>query len=420
MFYSIDGNIVKLEGGFPKRKVNSLTFQVSGSKFPEFSFQTTSNGFIFESSIPQSVIVNWGDGNVISYPLLRKNTFDTTYAVGWTQSGNESTYVKDHELQPIHNFQDGNTGSRFITFTFDDLSAIVSFRAYYILLEGSLPVDLLSAKRLTGLNLAANLYLTNLPDLSENKDIVSLNFAQISQTKFDKIPDSFFELNPTTFRATSTFDLSDVISSNLFKINQWTNLEFLSLEDCDISEFDDSFSELTEILDLRINRNNFTEFPPQIANFYNLYRLYINVIGDNISFIDFRGLPSLKYLWLTGNYNLSEIPLKWKGLVSLIQISNTLSFVNTNDKFNEFIGFFYILCISEGYLDVSTPTVQADDYPNKFRDIEWGHSSLTPTGTYQAPTGFVQGSNNGNPTNEAEKIFVLVNNYGHTVTFNQP
>lgn len=40
------------------------------------------------------------------------------------------------------------------------------------------------------------------------------------------------------------------------------------------------------------------------------------------------------------------------------------------------------------------------------------------TGTYQAPVGFVLGSNDGTPASQKEKIYVLVNNYGWTVTMN--
>ena len=37
-----------------------------------------------------------------------------------------------------------------------------------------------------------------------------------------------------------------------------------------------------------------------------------------------------------------------------------------------------------------------------------------PSGTYQAPSGFVKGVNNGNPTTPMEKIYVMQNNYAHS------
>ena len=38
-------------------------------------------------------------------------------------------------------------------------------------------------------------------------------------------------------------------------------------------------------------------------------------------------------------------------------------------------------------------------------------NNTRPSGVEQAPSGFVKGSNNGNPTTPMEKIYVLKNNY---------
>lgn len=415
MFYSVDGKIVKLENGFPQRKVNSLTFQVSGGTFPNYSFATNSNGFKFESSIEQSVTVNWGDGNVVSYLMKRENQYDDTYGIGWTQTGNESIFVENHELQPIHNYQDANTGDRFITFEFEDLTAITSFRTSYILLKGAFPVDLLSAKNLSTLVFTASKHLENLPDLSENTEIKQLTFSEIAQNKFNRIPDSFFNLNPISFRASNTFNLGDKIASNLFKINQWTNLEFLDLSNCGIKEFENGFSQNTEIRDLRLIGNDFTQFPVQIYTFSKMYRLYIEIAGTNVSFIDFVNLKKLESLWLRGDFNLSEIPQKWKGLVSFKSFSTFQNFISTNARFDEFINVFYTLCTNEANITEDSNAF-GGEYPHRFRDISWGHSSLAFTGTKQAPQGYVQGVSNGTPANEGEKVYVLQNQYGHTIT----
>ena len=39
-------------------------------------------------------------------------------------------------------------------------------------------------------------------------------------------------------------------------------------------------------------------------------------------------------------------------------------------------------------------------------------NQIRPTGTYQQPTGYIQGSNNGSPTSPMEKVWVLVKQYG--------
>ena len=46
-----------------------------------------------------------------------------------------------------------------------------------------------------------------------------------------------------------------------------------------------------------------------------------------------------------------------------------------------------------------------------------GTNNAAPSGTYQAPTGFVLGISDGSPANQLEKVYVMVNNYNWTVTY---
>lgn len=45
-------------------------------------------------------------------------------------------------------------------------------------------------------------------------------------------------------------------------------------------------------------------------------------------------------------------------------------------------------------------------------------TNAAASGTYQAPSGFVLGSNDGTPASQKEKLYVLVNNYAWTITYN--
>jgi hypothetical protein len=244
----------------------------------------------------------------------------------------------------------------------------------------------------------------------------------LSEDKFDIIPESFFESNPTNVSLENTFNLSNLISSNLFRIGEMTNLKFLNLNGCNMSALDQSFGNLTEMVDLRLSGGSFTSFPEPIAKLPKMVRLYLSLDSsvENASFPDFKDLVSLKFFLFVNNssgnaFNLQEIPLKWAGLVNLFQIQIFQYFIKNNEKFDEFIDVFYTLCINEGYINASS--VPAGDlYPDRFRGIIWGHSSLTQTGNIQAPVGFSQGISNGTPANQGEKIYVLVNNYEHIIS----
>ena len=70
---------------------------------------------------------------------------------------------------------------------------------------------------------------------------------------------------------------------------------------------------------------------------------------------------------------------------------------------------------------IGNPT---DDYRGLTISLEnaaiSGSTAAIPTGTYTAPTGYVQGSSNGTVTatgNDLQKLWVLVNQYGCTVTY---
>jgi len=416
MFYSLDNRIISVEDRIPQRINNSLTFQVDGDRFPISTFDTGSNGFYFRSLIKQSISVNWGDGTIEDFETALNNT------TGWTQDGGDSVYIKGDQVNPIHYYQDSNVGNRFITFTFESLEDIIVFGSRYVKLIGPFPTNILSVKKLSKLIISATKFITSLPDLSKNKDLSTISLGQLSQNTFDIIPESFFETNPTDLNFNDSFDLSDLISSNLFRIGEMTNLEELNLSGCLATELDESFGNLIEIRDLRLLGNPFTSFPESIAKLPKMNRLYFGLDSsvENASFPDFKDSVSLSTFYFISNasgtsFNLQEIPLKWAGLVKLSGFILFQLFIKNDDKFDEFTDVFYTLCTNEGYINASS-VPPGDLYPDRFKNILWGHSSLSQTGNIQAPSGFSLGISNGTPANQGEKIYVLVNNYGHTIT----
>jgi hypothetical protein len=424
--YSVGGKTVSVENKFPEKKVNTLTFQVSSPQFPDhfLGINDGRNYVVFDSSEPNSVTVSWGDGVVETFDFGTDGLADP-YRIGWTSNGEISTAggggaVLGDCLAGRHIYQDGNEGLRTITLTFRDLSKIKSTIFSFSRLYGQFPLEIGSAVDLLKIELDRTNFLTGLPEtLVNNRNIEQFLFSDSFVSPLKKIPDGIFENKVTNLRGAKSFDLSDRISSNFFKINNLsTTLINLNLDDCLINMLPNSLSQCTLLQDLRIIRNPIKN-PQVLETLFNLDRLYIDCDFFENGLFETTLLTGLRSFW-SGNLTESlilDIPLKWTGLKALSSFVLFRQVISTNPLFQTFIENFYTLCTQNGFLDPSSTEAQNTGFPEQFRDISWGDGNdwFTVTNPIQAPSGFSLGISNGTPANNAEKIYVLVENYGHSV-----
>lgn len=421
MFYSIDGNIVKLEGGFPQRKINSLTYQAKGSWFPRsfynYSDETTNTisgpeELVFESDTPNAITVSYGDGTVVTREFELQPS--GRYRIGYDLGDETLDWVI-----PQHSYSDNFTGIRNIVFEFEHPETLNGISSRFVLLHGSLPSEVNSFGNLKKLLYLRSMYISTIPD-SIPDSLQNLTFSSVFIEKPKKIIDSVFSSSIEVLGISNSYDLSNIVSSNLFKINQLKNtLYSLSAEGVDMVALPDSIRECILLSNLRISNNKFTEIPPQLNSLVNLSRLYVGSDSGTATNTDlplWDNLTKLSTIFIQfDNLDLSQIPSKWKYLFSLNYLLQFKHMVTTNQRFDEFVEHFYTLCTNEGNI-TQDANAFGGIYPNRFRNISWGHSSLAFTGTKQAPTGYIQGVSNGNPVNEGEKVYVLQNQYGHTIT----
>lgn len=415
MIHTSGGRVLTVNGKPIFFEDNSLAFEVRGSQFPNYGVQNSQNGMIFRSFTPQRVTVNWGDGQVGSYAL---KPLGALYTISWPHDGGTNSVPLANQM-PKHIYQDGDTGRRIITFTFEELDQLQSLEVRYVYIEGNFPFNISSAKRLEALTLTNVGFLESFPQqLATLRSLRHIILLNISPLRFAKIPDAFFDLDLTSFAASTVFNLSDRISSNLFKINQWSRLEVLGLGSSMITEVDETLRELIHVTFLDLSSNNFSEFPPELAYITKLTTLRIgfgNIL--NIPMMDFSNHNSIEALQITtsgsGSFLLQDVPTQWVGLTSLNRVESFNNFTRTNAKFNEFIHVFYELCTTNGSM---LPYGAAAPYPNRFRNISWGHGSRAIDTPKVAPDGYEQGVSNGNAITAGEKAFVLQHQYNHTIT----
>jgi hypothetical protein len=421
MFYSVDGKIVQVGEAFCNRRVNMLTFQVEGSQFPNFStgdINNNRNYFWFDSLVENSVTVNWGDGVTEVFNFSSDGNPD--FRIGWTGNGQETSRgITGDVLAGRHIYQDSNTGLRTITFEFNDLSKIFFNDVSQTILNGIYPDEIGAASALNRIRLFKSTKLIGLPQsLSNVSGINSIALSDTFITPLNVIPDSFFSNPLTNLTVAGSFILTNPISSNFFKINQLSDtLEFFQASQCEIVVLPKELGECTKLEDLRINGNSIIN-PEVVESLLNLTRLYIST-DPTAELFETDNLNKITNLSLRDMQpdQINTIPQKWTGFKSLKTFTVFQFIIQSDTSFDIFINAFYELCTTNGFLNPASTQAVNTGFPEQFRDISWGDDSdwFTLSDPIQAPSGFSLGISNGTPANNAEKIYVLVENYGHTV-----
>jgi hypothetical protein len=408
MIFTSQNRILTINGKAIERKTNTLSFAVDGTKFPtQYSSLAGQFTLIFYKS--QNVSVNFGDGTVRNY---------TTDPIG---SDHQIFFRTDGASgQTPYTYTDGNAGTRIISFTFSELIELKLVFIQFCTVLGAFPVEIGVARKLETLSLRSLKISTFPTSLTFLNTIKTWNTRNAIINVIPQISEGLFNSPLETLTISGTYDLSDLIASNFFKIDQLKNtLLNFQADTNNINAFPDEIIQCNKLKDIRCDFNNFSALPIQIESLPNLEYLLIGNSSykvTNSRMLDFSNSPKLQSLLLRiDNLNLTDLVTKWAGLKSLTTLgaSNFNNFTGTNARFNEFIDVFYTLCTTNGSI---LNNGAAAPYPNRFRNIAWGHSSLTFTGTKTAPPGYVQGVSNGTPANQGQKAFVLQNQYSHTIT----
>lgn len=408
MIFTSQNRILTINGKAIERKTNTLSFAVDETQFPT-QYGSLAGQFTLTFYKAQNVSVNFGDGTVINY---------VTTIVG---SDHQIFFRTDGASgQTPHIYTDGNTGTRIVTFTFSELIELKAVVIQFCTVLGAFPVEIGVARKLETLSLRSlkiSTFPASLTFLNTIKNWITRN-AIINV--IPQISEGLFNSPLETLTISGTYDLSDLIASNFFKIDQLKNTIVNFQADLNnINAFPYEIIQCQKLKDIRCDFNNFSALPIQIESLPNLEYLLIGNQSykvTNLRMLDFSNSPKLQtIIFRIDNLNLTDLVTKWAGLKSLTNLgaSNFNNFIATNARFNEFIDVFYTLCTTNGSI---VNNGSAAPYPNRFRNIAWGHASLTFTGTKTAPAGYVQGVSNGSPVTQGHKVFILQNQMNHTIT----
>jgi len=361
------------------RDVDGVNEMKIGITFRIFSLQT------------QKLTIGWGDG---------------------TFSEKNLSVANNDIARNEHEYTDG-LDEHTVVFTFEKPKQIESINTVNVNVGEIIPEDIKKFTSLRSLIFRVESGIKSFPE-----DLSSLNLLDTLQIENAELPK---------------------IDSSLFSL-PLKNLSFLGSIDFSTSEALESLSRLPEFVfleSLNFTSTSLTEFPLSFINRNLLKELFIG--GDN----SFTTLPqniptSLENLELTNKSPKLTSYVNFDRLVNLISVDFTNTFDNQNLLIGDEISFLHKLkkvthkatntqiqtdsVINNWFNFIVTrvfASIEEGSGNDKFRDmnfflIQTANLFNLPSGNYQAPNGFQKNVSNGTPANELEKIYCLVENYGHT------
>lgn len=417
-------------------------------EIPDPVLRSEHNSFIkFQSYSPGSVTVDWGDGTKDTYQLQTNG--GGYYQIGWRSQEvdyykNPTTtdkgwgFGRDAETgewiipQPNHKFVDGSTEERTITFTFT-MENVYYFRTDTIVMYGFPILELSNLKSLT---MSTSRYIKEIPfvRLSKIKNLETLSLKSLGD-RYLTIPQSIFDMKQLkSLNISSIFDLSNIESTNLRRISELKSLVSFDCQNNRLPKYIKEFNDLPNLTTLKITNasggidgvpsfDEVTEINQNMTSFYVLDAGFTGA-GQRTTWLEEqlsgKGLQNLTTWSVIYQNNITlNLPeyLKEMNSLSTLSIYNSLK---SQDRADTFVNNFYEYMT--GWSEVTMTNKLVNGKRNQFYGlhvimyVKTYPYDYRPSGTFQAPDGFVKGVNNGNPTTPMEKIYVMQNNYAHTWT----
>lgn len=399
----------------------------------------------FYTREPGNVVVDWGDGNVETFKLMKVNS-DSYIAAwrslnidyrknpaaiggGWGLGVDQDTgqYIRPY---PNHHYADNIIDKdRHFTLTFDVAVYSASFNTT---IHNAFPI--LEMPSLESLNMQDNKNIREIPynRISKLKKLKSLTLGRLGGV-LQYIPDSMFELTElTNLNFSVLFNLSNIDSSNIRKISKLKKLKGLDLSASWLPQYIIEFNDLNELVNLNINTNVLPDSQPRFDE--------VTQINQNLKNLSYMGSGWLNGRsrtnwadWISGkgignitnfdaSYNSTLVltfPDYIKNEMRSLSSFYMINSMPTQDRADTFVNNLYDYIT--GWTQITMSSLAKDGKRNQFYGLDININSVSepsnntrPSGIERAPAGFVKGVSNGTPTTPMERIYVLKNNYNQS------
>lgn len=395
------------------------------SKFPKTITNSNNGGISMRFNAPTTVRIDYGNGVTIAYPTVLDtgNNWVSLQDHG-TSAGPIPTYAYTPYIYP-----DTLTSARIVSIYFDK-SLLVECNITGIVMDvqdlrfefAKYPnMEVFSATRLNtivGMNLNNAALVGNITDLSLQSAFHS------SSPYFTSIPLVLLGMPLITFGiGSSALSTVNFASSNLDKlVNIKDTLVNFTLSNTPLvdNNFGDgalpsNFDQLVNLVSLTLSSTHHTTTPPIVLTMSWMTNLTISGNSFLTSLGDLSAMVNLVALANSSCPILStSIPTGFDQLTLLKSWDRRG--MTVAGSVNNFVDSMYTFIVANAAITGSSSLpFRGMTFSIQERNI--GDGTEIPTGTYQQPTGYIAGVSNGTPASQKEKIWLMVNQYGHTWTY---
>ena len=276
--------------------------------------------------------------------------------------------------------------------------------------------------------------------LSRSNKLIYIDLSNVGQ-RMTVMPEAITSKTEVYYlNMFNMLDLKDIESSGIRNVKNMKNLQTLELSSCYLDRYIKEFNDLPKLTSL-----NITPGPSDMWNYFDINTLpffEVDKINPNITdfhFLDDWVSGERRTGWnddnvsgrglehLTGFTAANNNSLRMDKLPDYIYEMRAITWFSVNasthsqKRSDDFVNSFYDLVV--GWDQITMTSVAKDGKRNQFYSLSvimynaiYPTENQRPSGTEQAPEGFVKGQSNGSPATPMEKIYVLKNNYAQKWT----
>lgn len=387
-------------------------FKFSGISFPELLSEDSFGSVILRFNTQEKVTINYGNGVIINY----QSTFISTgvYEIIFRKKGINSVSTNINR----YDYPDLTVLSRVVSITFNR-SKIIYFGAQQLKLDigdflfefAKYPAlkafDAQQLQSIVGLNLEDNLLQTQL-----NEVFINLAFNSTSPY-YSTIPSNLLNLPLKSLGVGGGGYTNNFTSTKLDQIFLLAStLEYLKLENIPIPSLPANFNLLTNLKKIELFSSLITTIPAEINTIVSLETLRVGFNTLLVSWGDISNLVNLKEIYASNTPLLSNTIPSYYSNFQLLKSVYRQGSLKTQINGDAWVDNWYSFIVSNSPISGSN-TLQFRGMIHVISSQRLDDGVVAPSGIYQQPSGFVLGSSNGTPATPKEKIWVMVNQYGH-------